>query len=55
MSLRTAYSDLKNRSSNTPRGLNRGLIRDRTPEEERRMMDDYYIRMRNWTLSNGRK
>lgn len=51
MSFRTAYNDLKNRSN----GLNRGLIRDKTPEQEKKIMDEYYKRMRQWTLSNGRK
>ena len=55
MSFRTAYND-RNRSRNNPNhGLNRGLFRDNTPEEERRKMDAYYKRMRNWTPSNGRK
>lgn len=52
MSFRTAYNDLKNRNRNSQ---NRGLIRDKTPEQEKKMMDEYYIRMRKWTPSNGRK
>lgn len=56
MSFRTAYNDFKRTGGHTHnRGLIRGLIRDRTPEEEKRMMDEYYKRMRNWTPSNGRK
>lgn len=46
MSFRTAHNDLRNRRNNTNHGLNRGLIRDNTPEEERRKMDAYYKRMR---------
>jgi hypothetical protein len=54
MSFRTAYNDLGNKR--TSRGLNRGLIRDKTPKEEKKMMDEYYKKMRgNWTASNGRK
>ena len=56
MSFRTAHNDLRNRSRNNPnRGLNRGLIRDKTAEEEKRDMDAHYKRMRNYTPSNGRK
>lgn len=51
MSFRTAYYDSKRNS----RTNNRGLIRDRTPEQEWRMLEEYYVRMRNWTPSNGRK
>ena len=51
MSFRAAYHNLK-RGNSTP---NRALIRDRTPAEEKRNMDEYYQRMRNWTPSNGRK
>lgn len=53
MSFRKAYNDLRNPRNR--RGLNRDLIRDKTPEEEKRLMDEYYNRMRNWTPSNGRK
>ena len=45
-SFRTAHNDLRNRRNNPNHGLNRGLIRDNTPEEERRDMDAYYKRMR---------
>ena len=55
MSFRTAYYDSRRKSYSKSRGLNQGLHRDRTPEEEKRMMDEYYKRMRNWTPSNGRK
>ena len=56
MSFRTAHNDLRNRSrNNCNHGLNRGLFRDKTAEEEKRMIDEYYKRMRNWTPSNGRK
>lgn len=51
MSFRTAYHDFKRNGKTN----NSGLIRDKTPEEEKRMMDEYYKRMRNWTPSNGRK
>lgn len=51
MSFRTAYIDFKRNGTSH----NRGLIRDKTPEEEKKMMDEYYKRIRNWTPSNGRK
>lgn len=52
MSFRTAYSSFKyNRISTN----SRGLIRDKTPEEQKKMMDEYYKQMRNYTPSNGRK
>lgn len=51
MSFRTAYHDSKRNN----RASTRGLIRDRSPEQERRMMDEYYVRMRIRTPSNGRK
>ena len=51
MSFRTAYYD----SKRNKRTSTRELIRDRTPEQERRMMNEYYVRMRNWTPSNGSK
>ena len=34
---------------------NRGLIRDYTPEQEKKVLDEYYKRMRSWTPSNGNK
>jgi len=52
MSFRTAYNDFKR---NGIKSNNRGLIRDKTPEEEKKIMDEYYKRMRNWTPHNGRK
>lgn len=56
MSFRSVYSDFRrNGGRSFTRGLNRDLIRDKTPEEEKRLMDEYYKRMRNWTPSNGRK
>lgn len=51
MSFRLAYNDFKRKGLSSTYGL----IRDKTPEEEKRMMDEYYKRMRNWTPSNGRK
>lgn len=51
MSFRTAYSDFKRNGVIR----NRGLIRDKAPEEEKKILDEYYKRMRNWTPSNGRK
>ena len=51
MSFRTAHNDFK-RNGHTH---NRGLIRDKTPEEEKKTLDEHYKRMRNWTPSNGRK
>jgi len=56
MSFRAAYSDFRRNgnSSSFTRVRGRGL-RDLTPEEEKKKMDEYYIRMRNWTPSNGRK
>lgn len=42
MSFRTAYSALSNRRSyNSTRGLNRGLIRDKTPEELAKEREEY--------------
>jgi hypothetical protein len=55
MSFRTAYSDSKRSSSRSSRGLNRGLIPDKTPEEHKKMLDEHYRLMRNWTPSKGRK
>jgi hypothetical protein len=52
MSFRSAYRDVKNYRA-TPK--KQALFRDKTPEQEKHMMDQYYIRMRNWTPSNGRK
>lgn len=54
MSFRTAYNDFK-RNGITRNRNNSGLIRDRTPQEEKQILDEYYKRMRNWTPSNGRK
>ena len=51
MSFRTAYHDFKRNGNRN----NSGLIRDKTPEEEKQLLDEYYKRMRNWTPSNGRK
>lgn len=55
MSFRTAYNDRNRNRNNSNRGLNRELFRDKTAEEEKRDMNAYYKRMRNWTPSNGRK
>lgn len=52
MSFGVAYTAVKQGRRRT---TSRGLIRDYTPEQEKKMMDDYYKRMRNWTPSNGRK
>ena len=52
MSFGVAYTAVRlNRRKTTTRGL----IRDYTPEQEKKMMDDYYKRMRSWTPSNGSK
>jgi hypothetical protein len=51
MSFRTAYNDFKRNNTS----YNRGFIRDMTSRKEKRMMDEYYKRMSNWTPSNGRK
>jgi hypothetical protein len=54
VSFRKVYHDFKRgRADNS--GLNRGLIRDRTPEEEKKNLEEYRVRMRNWAPSNGRK
>ena len=45
MSFRAAYHSVKHNSRNSSKN-NRGLIRDKTPEEEKKMMDDYYKRTR---------
>lgn len=52
MSFGVAYTAVKQGRRSAP---SRGLIRDYTPEQQKKMMDDYYIRMRSWTPSNGRK
>lgn len=41
MSFSKAYSDFKRSAY---RAANRGLIRDKTPEEHKKMMDEYYKR-----------
>lgn len=55
MSFRTAYHSFRSgRRTTTPRAL----IRDYTPEQERKMLDDYYIReqaRKNGTSNNKRR
>jgi hypothetical protein len=51
MSFRTAYHDFK-RNGHTH---TRALIRDKTPDEEKKMLDEYYKRMQNWKPINERK
>ena len=51
MSFRTAYHSLSRRTSYTPK-----LIRDLTPEQEKRQELEYYQRMQTAKYnSNGRK
>lgn len=52
MSFRTAYSDFKSGKRSSYSNRTPALIRDKTPEEEKKMMDDYYIRMRKLSPSS---
>lgn len=54
MSFRTAYSDFKRSGSSRNRGLNQGLIRDYTPAQKKKMMQEYYTLLKNWNPKNGR-
>jgi len=51
MSFRSAYSDLKRGRVN----YRQTLLRDKTPEEEKKAMDEYYKQIRTQTPANGRK
>jgi hypothetical protein len=52
MSFRTAYYDFKRgRSSNYPKGY----FRDPTPEEEKKLLDDYYKRSRKAVSNTCRR
>ena len=43
MNFRTAYYDSLRKSYSTSRGLNQHLIRDPTPEEWKKTMNEYYV------------
>ena len=57
MSLKTAYYDSLRKSRSTSRGLNQDLIRDPTPEEWKRTMNEYYVQQakNRYNGSRGRK
>lgn len=52
MNFRTAYYDSLRKSYSTSRGLNQHLIRDPTPEQWKKQMDEYYIQQMR--KKNGR-